>query len=125
MVLAMTNFVKWPPNFEFPSYTPGEYTVGRTVLVLAWWRCDVECAMVDYEMNLALLRTKMNNRLALHANSTRGQRFVDSRREERACNSTYACGDGEMLVLTKNRTPPPPPLSLEPAQTLSKMGQKL
>ena len=30
--------------------------------------------------------------------------FIDLRSGERACNSAYACRDGKMLVVTKNRT---------------------
>ena len=33
-----------------------------------------------------------------------GQGLIDPRSGERACNSTYACRDGNMLVVTKNRT---------------------
>ena len=30
--------------------------------------------------------------------------LIDPRSGERACNSAYACRDGKMLVVTKNRT---------------------
>ena len=30
--------------------------------------------------------------------------LIDPRSVERACNSAYACRDGKMLVVTKNRT---------------------
>ena len=40
------------------------------------------------------------------------QGIIDSRRAEGACNSACACRDGEMLVVTKNRTNPPKPGSL-------------
>ena len=46
-----------------------------------------------------------------------GQGLIDSQREKRACNSTYACRDGEMLVFN--------PLSLKPGQPPSKMDQNL
>ena len=32
------------------------------------------------------------------------QGLIDPRSGERACNSAYACRDGKMLVVTKNRT---------------------
>ena len=34
------------------------------------------------------------------------QGLIDPRSGERACNSAYACRDGEVLVVTKNRTLP-------------------
>ena len=49
------------------------------------------------------------------------QGLIDPRSGERACNSAYACRDGEVLAVTKNR----PSLSLKLAQPPSKMGQNL
>ena len=46
------------------------------------------------------------------------QGLIDPRSGERACNSAYACRDGEVLVVTNF-------LSLKPAQAPSKMGQNL
>ena len=37
-------------------------------------------------------------------NSLLHQGLIDPRSGERACNSAYACRDGKMLVVTKNRT---------------------
>ena len=34
------------------------------------------------------------------------QGLIDPRSGERACNSAYACRDGKVLVVTKNRTLP-------------------
>ena len=42
--------------------------------------------------------------LDVHVGSYQG--LIDPRSGERACNSAYACRDGKVLVVTKNRTPP-------------------
>ena len=41
-----------------------------------------------------------------HTHTQLYQGLIDSRSGERACNSVYACRDGEMLAVTKNRTLP-------------------
>ena len=79
------------PNLEAPSCSP---PLGDMLEMDAMPLVDDSCPKFCHPC------TDYNN--AQHNRSFQG--LIDPRSGERACNSAYACRDGKMLVVTKNRT---------------------